>query len=696
MRNMWKKICSFVFVLAMAAALIPASKAMAAENYGDVSIYLNDGTEAVATVSGDWIMQNLEGPQIYSVASKSKNGKASYVIADGVSFEKVLQEAKIVSEGIEGELDGASFGFLDAESTKAKNPISYDYLIRANKVMTPGGEEGTDTRTDTGKTVTPILAVSYSDSYASYEEAEAAMAGEWKNTLEGYRFVTGMSGDTYTYGEDKALDSNSIDLNLKYSIANVKSIQIKTAKLTSFVLDQNALTVKGAAGATGQLKAVAEPASALVGANVSWTSSDEKIASVDANGTVTAVSYGKCTVTAAVEGTELKASCEVSVVPSDLEICVNDQKKVTIDGEWMLANMDSEPQIYSVSNQKINGKVKYLIAQGVNLEVLLQKAGIITDSLEELDGSSVAFSDGGFEREISYEQLMNGNKVMAGGISQVDGVWEDTRTELGDTVSPILAIYYSGQYADYSEAQAAVQAGGWESADNTYCFTSGMSGEKYSWSDREAGNVDQNSVDLNLKYQVKKTIKVTVKVSAAEAIALNKSALTFNSSKAQKLTASITPAPAALVSTVAWKSSDTKVAKVSKDGTVTPVALGSCKVTASVTTADGKVLTASAKITVNYPAAVTKLAVKNVSGKKAQVSWKKVSKANGYVVYRATKANGTYKKVKTITSGKTVKFTDSKLKKGQKYYYKVRAYRTVSGKKVYGAYSSVKKVTIKK
>ena len=46
--------------------------------------------------------------------------------------------------------------------------------------------------------------------------------------------------------------------------------------------------------------------------------------------------------------------------------------------------------------------------------------------------------------------------------------------------------------------------------------------------------------------------------------------------------------------------------------------------------------------------------------------------------------------MKTIKSGKTVKFVNKKLKKGKKYYFKVRAYRTVSGKKVYGSYSAVK------
>ena len=81
--------------------------------------------------------------------------------------------------------------------------------------------------------------------------------------------------------------------------------------------------------------------------------------------------------------------------------------------------------------------------------------------------------------------------------------------------------------------------------------------------------------------------------------------------------------------------------------------------------------------------------------RKIKVKWKKVSGASGYVIMRSTKKSSGYKKVKTITKGSTVSFINTKLKKGQKYYYKVRAYRNVSGKKVYGSYSAVKAIRAK-
>ncbi|MCI2061403.1 MAG: leucine-rich repeat protein [Eubacteriaceae bacterium] len=70
------------------------------------------------------------------------------------------------------------------------------------------------------------------------------------------------------------------------------------------------------------------------------------------------------------------------------------------------------------------------------------------------------------------------------------------------------------------------------------------------------------------------------------------------------------------------------------------------------------------------------------------LKWKKASKAKGYSVYQ--KKSGKYKKIKTTTKRT---YTVKKLKAFTSYSFKVRAYRMSGGKKVYGKYSSVKKVT---
>ena len=93
---------------------------------------------------------------------------------------------------------------------------------------------------------------------------------------------------------------------------------------------------------------------------------------------------------------------------------------------------------------------------------------------------------------------------------------------------------------------------------------------------------------------------------------------------------------------------------------------------------------------------VSKIKLQNLKKRKVRITWKKVKNADGYQVYRATKKNGKYKLVKVVKGNKKVSYTNTKLKKNKKYYYKVRAYRTVKGKKVYGAFSSKKSILIKK
>lgn len=115
------------------------------------------------------------------------------------------------------------------------------------------------------------------------------------------------------------------------------------------------------------------------------------------------------------------------------------------------------------------------------------------------------------------------------------------------------------------------------------------------------------------------------------------------------------------------------------------------KVRAYSTVNDQKVYSAWSSVNTSKikPGTPTISKVAKSSTTALKVTWKKVSGASGYELYRATSKNGKYSKVTTIKKGKTVSYTDKKRSCGKVYYYKVRAYRTVSGKKYYGSYSPV-------
>ena len=85
--------------------------------------------------------------------------------------------------------------------------------------------------------------------------------------------------------------------------------------------------------------------------------------------------------------------------------------------------------------------------------------------------------------------------------------------------------------------------------------------------------------------------------------------------------------------------------------------------------------------------------MKNTKGKKIILKWKKVAGAKGYQLQYA--ASKKFKAKKTKSTTKT-KYTVKKLKKKKTYYMRVRAYTLSNGKKVYGKWSAIKKVKVRK
>ncbi len=190
-----------------------------------------------------------------------------------------------------------------------------------------------------------------------------------------------------------------------------------------------------------------------------------------------------------------------------------------------------------------------------------------------------------------------------------------------------------------------------------------------------------------------RVIKVT-------AIQLNQTALSLTVGEAKKLTATVAPANAAN-KTVTFKSSNPSVAAVDANGTVTAKAAGTAVITASAGD-----FSAQCKVTVTAKAAsnpVTKVtkpgkvkisSAKNTAKKTITIKWKKVSGAKGYQIWYASSKN--FKKNVKKVSVKKISTKLKKLKKKTTYYLKVRAYKLNGKTPVYGAFSKVVKVKVKK
>lgn len=94
-------------------------------------------------------------------------------------------------------------------------------------------------------------------------------------------------------------------------------------------------------------------------------------------------------------------------------------------------------------------------------------------------------------------------------------------------------------------------------------------------------------------------------------------------------------------------------------------------------------------------AAVTISSLKSTAAGKAAVSYKQSAvKATGYEIQYSTSSKFTAATTKTVST-KNTSATLKNLKSGKKYFVRVRAYKTVSGVKVYGSYSKAKTVIVK-
>ncbi len=173
-------------------------------------------------------------------------------------------------------------------------------------------------------------------------------------------------------------------------------------------------------------------------------------------------------------------------------------------------------------------------------------------------------------------------------------------------------------------------------------------------------------------------------------ITLNSNEINLNQGGTFKLDATVNPSNASNKN-IKWISANESIATVDQSGNVTADVAGTTYI--SAVSADGKVV-ATCTVNVSKPVVTKPAKVKIKSakkkGKKVTLKWKKISDAAGYVVYMKTNS-GKFKAVKTVKKAKKVKAVIS-LKKGNKYSFKIRAYKLDEETNVYGAYSKIKKV----
>lgn len=488
-------------------------------------------------------------------------------------------------------------------------------------------------------------------------------------------------------GTVKALHSGEAVITA--STANGKTaectITVPGTKVTDVSLDPTEAQMH--IGETLQLEETVIPKNAD-NQNVTWTSSNEAVASVDEDGLVTAEDAGTAIITVTTEDGGKTAQCTITVLKipvtgvslnhttAELRVKKTLQLTETVTPE----NADNKDVTWSSSNEAV-------ASVNENGLVTAKNAGTATITVTTEDGGKTA------ECAITVEAVP---------VQQIKLEPVSTTLPLGKTLalkSQVLPENATNPGITWTSSEpsiASVDADGTVKALKTGTVTI------------TAAAVDGSGITG--------TSEITVIVIPVTGIKLNRTTASIQDDGTMTLHAEVLAADATY-KTITWRSDNPQVAAVDAKGKVTAVKTGTARIIA--TSADGK-KQAVCTVTVTPPDKAANAAALNkkigifwnAKKKSMIVSWGKAPDADGYEVY-AAECGTSMKLIKTITSPKPRSFTlkkvnGRKLKTQKSYKALVRAYRIFNGKKQYLAksysvhavtdsnkkYTNVKKLTV--
>lgn len=234
------------------------------------------------------------------------------------------------------------------------------------------------------------------------------------------------------------------------TVSGTAAITVKDAKPTELSLTPSSVSLL--AGTTATLTPSFKPENVNAsGVKLKWTSSDEKVATVDADGVVTAVSDGKATITATVDGTNVQATATVTVSKDDSRIYYYAALS-KLSYEKTPAGKVDRPRSIPVADDTV-----YAYAWN-NSDTTGGKL-ITMKKLVETSGNGITYADGDIyytDEAAGYQYIAfaNGKEIQKNGALNLYGYGEGTAalTIPKDVTNP---CFYAGSGDDsvYSSAQ---------------------------------------------------------------------------------------------------------------------------------------------------------------------------------------------------------------------------------------------------
>lgn len=215
---------------------------------------------------------------------------------------------------------------------------------------------------------------------------------QWQQNMNGsgWTDITGETNDTYTTGKT-TMDMNGTQYRCVVSnsagsvISDAATLTVNAAAnvpVASVTLDKTSLTLD--VGGSDTLTATVEPDNATNKA-VTWSSSNENVATVDQNGNVKAVGAGKATITATTaDGSGKTATCEVTVNGPVLPPQPSDPAPSQPEGSGSTGSTSSAPRqqspvVHNVSNSSAYRKGEYEFWMKVRTKIVSADPGEVIE-----------------------------------------------------------------------------------------------------------------------------------------------------------------------------------------------------------------------------------------------------------------------------------------------------------------------------
>ena len=381
---------------------------------------------------------------------------------------------------------------------------------------------------------------------------------------------------------------------------------------------------------------------------VVWTSSNEEVATVSDTGYVEICGVGTAVIT--VTAGNVKAACKITV-PQLIDWIEFDEDEIELK-----AGQTYQLKPYISPSDATNKKLKYTSSDTKVAEV--SASGLVTAKSEGEAKIRAAATDGSDEYAVCYVTVTGKSKVTGITLDRTSAeVKRGEKLTLNATVSPSYASNKKVVWKSANTKIATVDANGSVTAKapgRTKITVTSSENSSY-----------QASCTVTVPY------KITYKLNKGKNNASNPSTY-YGKKVTLKNPSRKGYAFAGWYTDAKFKKKITSISSSAKSDYILYAKWTKVKVAkASLTSA------------------------KNSKSKRILLKYKKVSGAKGYEISYSTDKK--FKKAVTKKNTAKTSYTISKLKKGKTYYVRIRAYKVDStGKKVYGKYSSVKKVKISK